>query len=51
VINDATFAVKEDLVVQFESVEGDEKKKWQLNYDFRLASLEDVEKLQVSKKL
>jgi catechol 1,2-dioxygenase len=51
VANDSTFAVKDDLVVDFKPVQGNEKKKWELDYDFRLATFEDVEKLRVANKL
>ncbi|KAJ8133043.1 hypothetical protein O1611_g581 [Lasiodiplodia mahajangana] len=34
--DDAVFAVKEELLVDFEEKKGDEKAKWQLTYDFLL---------------
>ena len=42
VADDAVFGVKESLVVDFQSLEGDPQAQLQLKYDFRLVSLEQA---------
>lgn len=38
------FAVKDSLLVDFVPFEGDPKAEFELPYDFKMASFEDVEK-------
>lgn len=42
--DDAVFAVKDSLIVDFEKRENDPKADFELKYDFRLASYEDAKK-------
>ena len=42
--NDAVFAVKDSLVVDFEPLEGNAKAQFHVPYDFKLASYEDTKK-------
>jgi len=42
--NDSVFAVKDSLVVDFKPLEGNPKAKFELPYDFKLASFEDAAK-------
>ena len=51
ITNDSVFAVKDSLIVDFEPFEGDAKAEFKLDYDFRLASYEAVEKAKGPEKL
>lgn len=42
--DDAVFAVKDSLIVDFKPFKGDEKADFELPYDFKMASFEDVKK-------
>jgi catechol 1,2-dioxygenase len=42
--DDAVFAVKESLIVDFNPYQGDPKADFELPYDFRLATFEDAKK-------
>lgn len=46
--NDTTFAVKSSLIVDFDPVQGDSQAKWELVYDFKVASLEDAGKFSMA---
>lgn len=40
--NDAVFAVKDALIVDFKPLQGDPKADFELPYDFKMASFEDA---------
>jgi catechol 1,2-dioxygenase len=42
--NDAVFAVKDSLIVDFVPLKGNEKAEYELPYDFKMASFEDAKK-------
>lgn len=44
ITDDAVFAVKDTLVVDFVPREGDPKAEFELPYDFKLATYEDAKK-------
>lgn len=44
ITNDAVFAVKDSLVVDFEPLKGNSKAEFELPYDFKMASFEDAKK-------
>ncbi|KAK3697141.1 hypothetical protein LTR37_017637 [Vermiconidia calcicola] len=44
ITNDVAFAVKDSLIVDFESRKGDSKAQFELKYDFKLASYESARK-------
>ncbi|KAF1958249.1 aromatic compound dioxygenase [Byssothecium circinans] len=45
--DDAVFAVKDSLVVDFKPLQGDEKADFELPYDFRMATYEDAKEFSV----
>jgi catechol 1,2-dioxygenase len=42
--DDAVFAVKDSLIVDFKPFQGDPKAEFELPYDFRMASFDDAKK-------
>jgi catechol 1,2-dioxygenase len=46
--DDAVFAVKDSLIVDFKPFEGDSKADFELPYDFKMASFEDAKKHSVA---
>lgn len=44
ITNDAVFAVKDSLIVDFVPREGDSKAKFELEYDFKVATFEEAQK-------
>jgi catechol 1,2-dioxygenase len=42
--DDAVFAVKDSLIVDFKPFQGDPKAEFELPYDFKMASFDDAKK-------